>query len=104
MPDVTPDEIARAKRWAAMQTPPVTVEKMSESACYIRCVPYWLVKNMGNLHPTFDSAWSALALALRPVFASVAPIVREECAQECDAFASVDGIAQKCAAEIRELK
>lgn len=83
--DPTPDEVERAKKWAAMQTPPVTVEPMSEAASYIRCVPFWLVQNMANLHVSNDAAWTALARALRPVFASVAPIVREECAAVCDA-------------------
>jgi hypothetical protein len=81
----TPAEVERVKRWAAMQTPPVDTVSFTDDGddeyCEFRHLPYWL--DDAELDDPFDSqaaAWSALALALRPVFASIAPVVREELA------------------------
>lgn len=61
--DPTPDDIARAKRWAAMQVPPVTVE------CSRHAADVWFVKNFPTswmngidwIHDSNDAAWSAIA-------------------------------------------
>jgi hypothetical protein len=88
MSDPTADEIARAKRWAAMQTPEVTVTEYHANYGHeIDEWPDWMGDDVVDLHPSADAAWSALALALRPVFASVGLVIREECAAVCDAEA-----------------
>lgn len=71
----TEAEIARAKRWAEMQVPPVTVERRGHQC--------WMIRGneLVSIHPYHlspDAAWSALALALRPIFASVRPVIAEE--------------------------
>ena len=81
MTEPTDAEIARAKRWAAMQTPPVTVQDNGDDGFE------WTAGPLGLPIPyrrTADAAWSALAIALRPVFASVGPVLFEEAAKVCE--------------------
>ena len=78
----TPAEVERVKRWASMQSPKVTVEQsnMGGDVWFIKAdPPMWL--RVDWIHDDEYAAWSALALALRPVFASIAPVVRDECIQ-----------------------
>lgn len=83
--DPTPDEIARAKRWAALQTPPVRTNLVQTgySAVVVIGLPNWVRIPRGR-YGDDTAVWSALALALRPVFNSVGPVIREECAAVTD--------------------
>lgn len=77
--DPTPDEVARAKKWAAMQTPPVTVtEYHIRYGHELDERPEWLGDDMDDLFPSEDAAWHALALALRPVFDSVEGVILDD--------------------------
>lgn len=80
----TPDEVAFAKRWAAMQTPPVT--------CQSGFTGFWLDKlppfvNSHNVargeFGTADTAWSVLARALRPIVASLRPLIERDVIERC---------------------
>lgn len=95
MADTTPEEIERAKKWAAMQCPPVTVGPVKSAT---GATLYWFVNLPewvwdGSLeHDELRAPWVReslpwyyLALALRPVFNSVAPVLFEEAAKVCDA-------------------
>lgn len=77
--DLTGEELERAKRWAAMQTPLVECRTGFTGFWFHKLPPFVNSHNVARSdfgNP--DAAWSALALALRPIFASVGPVVREE--------------------------
>lgn len=85
----TDDELARCRRWAAMQDRPVT--------CLNGFTGFWLHPlpeiigshtDARGSYPNPDAAWSALAIALRPIFASVAPVLFEEAAKVMEEFAA----------------
>ncbi len=80
--DPTPAEIARCRRWASLQNPPVTVEDFEGEYpyVYVRCLPVWLCLP-GQSFADVDLAWRHIAYALRPIFASIRPIVLEEAAK-----------------------
>ena len=93
--DPTPDEVDRAKRWADYHG-----YKLQESN--YRHKPHWHFYPLPKAFDGFygatkgyftspDAAWHALALALRPVFDSIAPVVREECARQAELRSTVFG-------------
>lgn len=82
----TDAELARAKHWAAMQNPPVTVELVGwTGTSQIVGLPEWLMMRTSYSNvPSEYWAWSALTLALRPIFASVGAVLFEEAAEVAD--------------------
>lgn len=101
--DPTPDEIARVKCWAAMQNPPVTVEKCNRASHLqfkLQYIPSCLFTTIRYEppYPSPDAAWSALAIAMREPFASIGPVIAAEFAArlegvlcpQCDAQIAKD--------------
>jgi hypothetical protein len=66
-----------------MQTPPVTVGDVQHSDTGLLClidlpVCLRLPHASSRIYRHPDAAWHALAIALRPVFASIAPVIEVE--------------------------
>lgn len=82
MTDPTDAELARAKRWAAMSGVSVEKSLLNDSLWFVKDVPSWVNEELDNwIQHDEDAAWSALAIALRPIFASVGPVLFEEAAK-----------------------
>lgn len=91
--DPTPDEVARARRFADANEMELRFYR-GDGFWAFDNPPDWLYEITGNATGRGqDAAWSALALALRPVFASVGPVIAAEERERCKAIASdfVDG-------------
>ena len=102
----TPNEsdIAMAKAWAASQDPPVTVgDYIGPTTWSVMEPPEWLdydTYGKGNSHPTADAAWLALATALKPVIASVRPVIEAEALRRAAALIrSACGVEKSVLAE-----
>lgn len=115
----TRDEIKRAKRWASLQSPAVTVQTPSDrdDLWFVAHDPQWLwTLRTTSFYDNEDAAWSALAIALRPVFQSIGPVVaaeeRERCASKAEHHPDCDmqmagtpcNVPRDIAAAIRGMK
>ena len=119
MTDPTAKELLFARRWAAAQSPAVTVERVQfddddDTLCIFTNLPPWLAndickfcgdeRKLFRIFKSADSAWSALAIALRPVRASLAGVIaedeREWCIEVCEEI-GVTGSASDGAEHIR---
>lgn len=95
MSEPTATEIERAKRWASLQNPPVTVGNyIGPNHWSIVDYPSFLDFDHGEdtLFDSADAAWSALALALRPIFNSIGTVLFEEAAKVCEATKVSQGL------------
>lgn len=92
--DATPEEVERAKRWAAMQAPPVTVFELNRPDCDPSYGYGPIPNGLSDLicvreFDTKEWAWSELTVRIRPYFASLAPVLFEEAAKHMDDCASL---------------
>lgn len=103
--DPTPEEVALARKWAESVGITVRSYKDDKGEFHItKGGPEMLHSCMGD---TLDEMWTRFAIALRPIFKSVAPLIREECAAmvedmhpSCDGYETLPNVA----AAIRGLK
>jgi hypothetical protein len=119
MSDVTPEQLALTKAWAASQYPPVRVLDfgliMNVGAVFENW-PVWLAGKIYQSdsngeesgYESEDEAWRVLAGILAPVFASVRPVIaaaeRERCAEIAESIDSGRGNEKEIANAIRGLQ
>lgn len=110
--DTTPEEIERARRWAGMQSPPVTVHRPQGwfVPMGLTNMPFNLKygKDDGTVWMSDDDVWRDLAIALRPFWKIFGPVIREECAKVAEGLHGINPIIGQArhdaAAAIREMK
>lgn len=121
--DPTPEEIARTKKWAAMQVPLLTPVFDEERSKWYWMPPVrptdgnespyvddwlWDFMSLPVGHDTQGQCWAELALRLRRPFASIRPAIESELTERCANIAlAIDsgrGNEKEIAAAIRAMK
>lgn len=94
------ENLSFARRWAAVQSPPVTLvwytSPINTRLCYVKNSPQWF--SCGGVYESEDEAWAAIAPGLATIRRSLEPVIAAGLRAEVEALRQ----GLKCGNAVRE--